>query len=140
VDVGAASKRSRCTAGGLQRRWIFARSKGTPARDHFAACRSASSGASRSGGTGPSPAGIEMFGVRWNAVGWRAFLAMIGIDWMPDEPVPLTATRLPLRSTPPSGQRLVEQTSPWSRPTQRAPAAGISARPTRFRCAAGTTA
>ena len=40
---------------------------------------------------------------------------MIGIDWMPDEPVPITPTRLPVRSTPSWGQRLVKYTSPWKR-------------------------
>ena len=40
---------------------------------------------------------------------------MIGIDWMPDEPVPITPTRLPVKSTPSWGQRLVKYTSPWKR-------------------------
>ena len=40
---------------------------------------------------------------------------MIGIDWMPEEPVPMTPTRLPVRSTPSWGQRLVKYTSPWKR-------------------------
>ena len=31
-------------------------------------------------------AGIEKFGVRWNTVSCEAWLAMIGIDWMPDDP------------------------------------------------------
>ncbi len=34
---------------------------------------------------------------------------------MPDEPVPITATRLPLKSTPWCGQRLVKYTAPWKR-------------------------
>ena len=29
---------------------------------------------------------------------------MIGIDWMPDDPVPITATRLPVKSTGSCGQ------------------------------------
>ena len=29
---------------------------------------------------------------------------MSGIDWMPDEPVPMTATRWPAKSTPSCGQ------------------------------------
>jgi hypothetical protein len=33
---------------------------------------------------------------------------MSGIDWTPDEPVPITATRLPLKSTSSCGQRLVK--------------------------------
>jgi hypothetical protein len=50
------------------------------------------------------PAGIEKFGVRWNTVSSDACSAKIGIDWMPDEPVPITATRSPVRSTPSCGQ------------------------------------
>ena len=30
--------------------------------------------------------------------------AMTGIDWMPDEPVPITPTRWPVKSTPSCGQ------------------------------------
>ena len=71
--------------------------------------------ARRSGRTGPLPAGIEKFGVRWNTVSRLAWRAMIGIDWMPEEPVPITATRLPLKSTPSCGQRLVKKTSPLKR-------------------------
>ena len=69
--------------------------------------------------TGPLRAGIEKFGVRWKTVSSRACSAMIGIDWMPDEPVPMTATRLPVKSTPSCGQRLVKYTSPpnWSAPS-----------------------
>jgi hypothetical protein len=37
----------------------------------------------------------------------RACSAMTGIDWMADEPVPITATRLPVKSTPSCGQRPV---------------------------------
>src|SRR2546430_464332 len=33
---------------------------------------------------------------------------MIGIDWMADEPVPITPTRWPLKSTPSCGQRPAE--------------------------------
>ena len=50
------------------------------------------------------PAGIEKFGVRWNTVRCVACSAMIGIDWMPDEPVPMMPTRMPLKSTPSGGQ------------------------------------
>jgi hypothetical protein len=32
---------------------------------------------------------------------------MIGIDWMAEEPVPITPTRWPLKSTPSCGQRPV---------------------------------
>ena len=37
---------------------------------------------------------------------------MIGIDWMPDDPVPITATRLPVKSTASAGQCAVWYTSP----------------------------
>ena len=52
-------------------------------------------------------AGIVKFGVRWNTVTCAASWAMTGIDWMPDDPVPITPTRCPERSTPPCGHRLV---------------------------------
>jgi hypothetical protein len=52
-------------------------------------------------------AGTEKFGVRWKTVTWLACSAMSGIDWMPDEPVPMTATRRPVKSTPSWGQRPV---------------------------------
>ena len=68
------------------------------------------------GDGGPLWAGIEKFGVRWNTVSWRPGAAISGMDWMPDEPVPMTATRLPVRSTPSWGQLLVKYTSPWNRP------------------------
>ncbi len=60
-------------------------------------------------------AGIEKFGVRWNTVSCEAWPAMIGIDWIPDDPVPITATRLPVKSTPSCGQLLVKYTSPPNR-------------------------
>ena len=37
---------------------------------------------------------------------------MCGIDWMAEEPVPITATRWPLKSTPSRGQRPVCQLGP----------------------------
>ena len=45
-------------------------------------------------------------------VTWSAWSAMIGIDWIPDEPVPITATRLPVKSTSSCGHRPVKYTSP----------------------------
>ena len=51
---------------------------------------------------------MEKFGVRWNTVSAPACSAISGIDWMPDEPVPMTATRLPVKSTPSCGHRLVK--------------------------------
>ena len=52
-------------------------------------------------------AGIVKFGVRWNTVTCSACWAMTGIDWMPDDPVPMTPTRRPVKSTPSWGQRPV---------------------------------
>ncbi len=67
--------------------------------------------------TEPLAAGAEKLGVRWNTVSWAACSAMSGIDWMPDEPVPITATRWPVKSTPSWGQRLVNHMSPAKRST-----------------------
>jgi len=39
-------------------------------------------------------AGIEKFAGRWKTASWLAWWAMSGMDWMPDEPVPMTATPL----------------------------------------------
>jgi hypothetical protein len=58
---------------------------------------------------------MEKFGVRWKTVSSAACAAISGIDWMPDEPVPMTATRLPVKSTPSCGQRPVKKTCPWKR-------------------------
>ena len=52
-------------------------------------------------------AGTEYVAVRWNTNSSAASSAMIGIAWIADEPVPITATRLPVKSTPASGQRAV---------------------------------
>ena len=49
-------------------------------------------------------AGRLKFGVRWNTVRWSACWAMIGIDWIADDPVPMTPTRWPVKSTPSWGQ------------------------------------
>ena len=65
-----------------------------------------------SGSSGPFHAGALKFGVRWNTMSSDACSAMTGIDWMPDEPVPTTATRLPVKSTPSCGQRPVWWISP----------------------------
>jgi hypothetical protein len=54
--------------------------------------------------------------VRWNTVSCAACSAISGIDCTPDEPVPITATRWPVKSTPWCGQRPVEYTGPWKRP------------------------
>ena len=56
------------------------------------------------GASGRLPAGMLKFGVRWNTVRCAACSAMIGIDWMADDPVPMTPTRWPVKSTPSWGQ------------------------------------
>ena len=47
---------------------------------------------------------MQKFGERWNTYKWPAVCATTGMIWMPVEPVPITPTRLPDTSTPPSGQ------------------------------------
>jgi hypothetical protein len=56
---------------------------------------------------GPLWAGIEYVGVRWKTVRCAACSAINGIDWIAEEPVPITATRFPVKSTPSCGQRPV---------------------------------
>ena len=60
---------------------------------------------SRSGSIGPLRAGRLKLAVRWKTVRCLAWLAMIGIICTPDEPVPITPTRRPLKSTPSCGHR-----------------------------------
>ncbi len=50
--------------------------------------------------------------MRWNTVRWAACSAISGIDWIAEEPVPITATRWPVKSTPSWGQRPVWYTAP----------------------------
>jgi hypothetical protein len=57
--------------------------------------------------SGRFPAGIEKLGVRWKTVVSAACPAMIGMDWMPELPVPITPTRRPVKSTPSCGQSAV---------------------------------
>ena len=89
---------------------------GTPKPDVRCAARqerwSAFIAAVSSSPSGRLPAGIEKFGVRWNTVMSDACRAMIGIDWMPELPVPITPSRLPVRSTPSRGQCPVWNVSP----------------------------
>jgi hypothetical protein len=59
---------------------------------------------STSGSSGALRAGMLKLGVRWNTKRCAACSAMIGIDWMADEPVPMMPTRCPLKSTPSCGQ------------------------------------
>ncbi len=108
----AASKRSRRTSSLAVTPRMSVVSAGTPPRDSLAASRypsrSSLSRFSVSAGAGPLRAGMEKFAVRWKTVSWLACSAISGMDWMPDEPVPMTATRLPVKSTPWWGQRLVK--------------------------------
>ena len=59
----------------------------------------------------PSPTSSKL-AVRWNTVNWRACRAISGMACTPDEPVPSTATRWPLKSTAACGQRAVWCTGP----------------------------
>ena len=59
----------------------------------------------------PSPTGSKL-AVRWNTVNWRACRAISGMACTPDEPVPSTATRWPLKSTAACGQRAAWCTGP----------------------------
>ena len=70
-----------------------------------------------SGSSGAFFAGIEKFGVRWKTVRWAACSAISGIDWIPDEPVPITPTRWPVKSTPSCGQRPVWYVGPANVPS-----------------------
>jgi len=48
-------------------------------------------------------AGTLKFGVRWNTNSCAACWAMTGMDWIADDPVPITPTRWPVKSTPSCG-------------------------------------
>src|SRR5262249_22824517 len=61
---------------------------------------------------GPLCAGTEKFGVRWDTDTLDACAALCGVGWMADEPVPITATVLPVKSTPSFGQRPVCHVGP----------------------------
>ena len=50
--------------------------------------------------------------MRWNTVSALACSAISGIDWMADEPVPITPTRCPEKSTPSLGHSPVCQIGP----------------------------
>ena len=49
-------------------------------------------------GMGRSLRGMIQGGVRWKRVRWETRGWMCGTNWMADAPVPITATRLPVRS------------------------------------------
>ena len=65
-----------------------------PARGLAVRGRSRSSASRLASGIGPLLAGIEKLGVRWKTVSCAACAAMIGIDWMAEEPVPITRDAL----------------------------------------------
>ena len=65
-----------------------------------------------SGFRGAFLAGRLKFAVRWKTVKCFACRAICGIIWTPDEPVPITPTRFPEKSTPSLGQRPVWYQSP----------------------------
>lgn len=67
-------------------------------------------------------------GVRWKTVTWAARSAMTGMIWMPEEPVPITATRLPVKSTSSCGQRPVWKLSPRKEPAPGMPGTRASDR------------
>lgn len=50
--------------------------------------------------------------VRWNTVTCRARSAISGMAWIPEEPVLITPTRLPVKSTSRCGQFPVWYDSP----------------------------
>ncbi len=60
--------------------------------------------ASYSGSSGRLREGTLKLAVRWNTMSRAASLAITGIDWIADDPVPITATRWPVKSTPSCGQ------------------------------------
>ena len=51
------------------------------------------------GGIRKSVRGITHGGVRWKTSTCAVFGAISGISWIAEAPVPITATRLPARST-----------------------------------------
>ena len=82
-----------------------------PKKDWRAATRLTSrcafQAAARSGSVGPLCAGTLKLGVRWITKRRSACLAISVTAWIPEEPVPMTATRLPVKSTGSSGHRAV---------------------------------
>ena len=62
---------------------------------------------SASGSHGRFRFGTAKFGVRWNTCSCAATAAISGATWIPVEPVPISPTRFPAKSTPSAGQRAV---------------------------------
>jgi hypothetical protein len=56
--------------------------------------------------------GTAKFAVRWNTYRRPAPAAISGAIWMPVDPVPMRPTRLPVKSAPSRGHRLVWNHSP----------------------------
>jgi len=47
---------------------------------------------------------MQKLAVRWNTCGWVACSATMGMSCVPDDPVPITPIRFPVKSTPSCGQ------------------------------------
>ena len=93
-----------------RRRWRDrARGGGTRASDVFSvsriASKSARSCACSSGVIGALLSGVHQLAVRWYTVSEATSPAMAGISCTPLDPVPMTATRLPAKSTGVAGHR-----------------------------------
>ncbi len=71
------------------------------------ASKSARSCACSSGVIGALLSGVHQLAVRWYTVKDAASPAMAGITWTPLDPVPMTATRFPAKSTGWVGHRPV---------------------------------
>ncbi len=69
------------------------------------------------GSSGWFQAGTLKLGVRWKITTESAWRAMCGIDWMAEDPVPITPTRWPLKSTGWCGQCPVWNVGPAKEPT-----------------------
>src|ERR1700685_1330662 len=74
--------------------------------------KSALSAACSWGVIGRLLSGVAQLGVRWYTVSEATSGATIGMTWTPLDPVPMTATRLPLKSTGVFGHRPVWYASP----------------------------
>ncbi len=106
------SVNSRCTSsGGSDSTGRPVPAIGTPRNDSRASARysryrdlKASSSASSHG---RFLFGTAKFAVRWNTYRCSATAAISGATWMPVDPVPMSPTRLPAKSTPSCGHRAV---------------------------------
>ena len=64
------------------------------------------------GSSWPCRAGVTNCAVRWKTVTDSACFASSGSTWTPDDPVPISPTRRPVRSTGSDGQADVEYCAP----------------------------